>query len=80
MFDKKLQLPLNENDSLQIPTSQLTSLVVNKKITQICRYLLIKKTMNMEKKFCKSQQLLIQLHFIADFSSLIVMEPLLIYL
>ena len=51
MFDKKLQLPLNENDSLQIPTSQLTSLVVTKKITQICRYLLIKKTMNMEKKF-----------------------------
>ena len=31
MFDKKLQLPLNENDSLQIPTSQLTSLVVTKK-------------------------------------------------
>ena len=51
MFDKKLQLPLNENDSLQIPTSQLTSLVVTKKITQICRYLLIKKTMNMEKNF-----------------------------
>lgn len=50
MFVKKLQLPLNENDSLQIPTSQLTSLVVTKKTTQICRYLLIKKTMNMEKK------------------------------
>lgn len=54
MFVKKLQLPLNENDSLQIPTSQLTSLVVTKKTTQICRYLLIKKTMNMEKKLYKS--------------------------
>ena len=31
MFDKKLQLPLNENDSLQIPTSQLTLLVETKK-------------------------------------------------
>ena len=66
MFDKKLQLPLNENDSLQIPTSQLTSLVVSEKTTQICRYLLINKTMNMEKTFCINQQL-IQLDFIADF-------------
>ena len=66
MFDKKLQLPLNENDSLQIPTSQLTLLVVTKKTTQICRYLLIKKTMNKEKTFCINQQL-IQLDFTADF-------------
>ena len=37
-----------------------------KKTTQICRYLLIKKTMNTEKTFCINQQL-IQLDFIADF-------------
>ena len=36
------------------------------KTTQICPYLLTKKTMNMEKTFCINQQL-IQLDFIADF-------------
>ena len=41
-------------------------LVVTKTTTQICQYLLIKKTMNTEKTFCINQQL-IQLDFIADF-------------